>query len=167
MLEELDVDRHGDVEAAIVAYPHGAAAPVVAALRERGVRVVDLSADFRLQDRRPTSAGTASTARPSLFGTGVYGLPEVYGSEIALADLVANPGCYPTATLLALAPLARSGTMHDVVVDAKSGRLGRWAGAEREDALRRRRRERRALRRRRATATCPRSTRSSPRSARP
>jgi N-acetyl-gamma-glutamyl-phosphate reductase len=50
-LEELDLDRHGDVDAAIVAYPHGAAAPVVAALRAKGVKVVDLSADFRLRDR--------------------------------------------------------------------------------------------------------------------
>ncbi len=54
----------------------------------------------------------------------MYGLPEVYAREIALADLVANPGCYPTATLLALAPLARSGTVTDVVVDAKSGVSG-------------------------------------------
>ena len=54
----------------------------------------------------------------------MYGLPEVYGDEIAAADLVANPGCYPTATLLALAPLARSGTVADVVIDAKSGVSG-------------------------------------------
>ena len=71
-LEELDLDRHGDVEAAIVAYPHGAAAPVVAALRGRGVRVVDLSADFRLRDRSvyeewyvPHTAPDAAAARPS------------------------------------------------------------------------------------------------------
>ena len=55
-LEELDLDRHGDVDAAIVAYPHGAAAPVVAALRAKGVKVVDLSADFRLRDRRRVRA---------------------------------------------------------------------------------------------------------------
>ena len=49
-LEELDLDRHAEIEAAVVAYPHGAAAPLVAELRDRGVRVVDLSADFRLRD---------------------------------------------------------------------------------------------------------------------
>ena len=50
MLEELDLDRQGELEAAVVAYPHGAAAPLVAELRQRGVRVVDLSADFRIRD---------------------------------------------------------------------------------------------------------------------
>ena len=124
VLEELDIERHGDVEAAIVAYPHGAAAPVVAALRERGVRVVDLSADFRLRDRPTYEQWYGDHGAPQLFGDGVYGLPEVYRDQIAGADLVANPGCYPTATLLALAPLARSGTIGDVVVDAKSGVSG-------------------------------------------
>jgi N-acetyl-gamma-glutamyl-phosphate reductase len=124
VLEELDLDRHGDVEAAIVAYPHGAAAPVVAALRARGVRVVDLSADFRLDDQPTYEQWYGEHGAPELFGDGVYGLPEVYGERIAAADLVANPGCYPTATLLALAPLARSGTIADVVVDAKSGVSG-------------------------------------------
>jgi len=124
ILEQLDAERHGDVEAAIVAYPHGAAAPVVAALRERGVRVVDLSADFRLADRATYERWYGEHGAPELFGRAVYGLPEVYGEEIAHADLVANPGCYPTATLLALGPLARSGTMLDVVIDAKSGVSG-------------------------------------------
>ncbi len=124
VLEQLDVERHGDADAAIVAYPHGAAAPVVAALRERGVRVVDLSADFRLRDRPTYEQWYGEHGAPALFGGAVYGLPEVYGDEIAAADLVANPGCYPTATLLALAPLARSGTVADVVIDAKSGVSG-------------------------------------------
>lgn len=124
VLEELDVDAHGDVAAAIVAYPHGAAAPVVAALLERGVRVVDLSADFRLRDRPTYERWYGEHGAPDLFGTGVYGLPEVYGEQVAAADLVANPGCYPTATLLALAPLAAAGAIEDVVVDAKSGVSG-------------------------------------------
>jgi N-acetyl-gamma-glutamyl-phosphate reductase len=124
ILEELDVERHAGAAAAIVAYPHGAAAPVVAALRERGVRVVDLSADFRLRDRTAYEHWYGEHGAPGLFGGGVYGLPEVYGEQIAGADLVANPGCYPTASLLALAPLARSGTVLDVVIDAKSGVSG-------------------------------------------
>jgi N-acetyl-gamma-glutamyl-phosphate reductase len=124
VLRELDLDRDGDVDAAIVAYPHGAAAPVVAALRERGVRVVDLSADFRLRDRDEYERWYGPHGAPELFGCGIYGLPELYGSQVAGADLVANPGCYPTATLLALAPLAASGTVVDVVVDAKSGVSG-------------------------------------------
>jgi N-acetyl-gamma-glutamyl-phosphate reductase len=124
VLRELDLDSDGDVDAAIVAYPHGAAAPVVAALRARGVRVVDLSADFRLRDRDEYERWYGPHGAPELFGEGVYGLPELYGSQVAAADLVANPGCYPTATLLALAPLAASGTVRDVVVDAKSGVSG-------------------------------------------
>ncbi len=124
LLEELDLDVHGDVDAAIVAYPHGAAAPVVAALRAHGVRVVDLSADFRLHDRDVYEQWYCPHGAPELFGCGVYGLPELHGDQIAGADLVANPGCYPTATLLALAPLAASGTIADVVVDAKSGVSG-------------------------------------------
>ena len=127
-LEAFDLDAHGDVDAAIVAYPHGAAAPAVAALRERGVRVVDLSADFRLSDRAIYEDWYQPHGAPALFGTGVYGLPEVHRDAIAGAGLVANPGCYPTATLLGLAPLARAGLIGDVVVDAKSGVSG--AGRE-------------------------------------
>ena len=123
-LEELDLDRHGAVDAAVVAYPHGAAAPTVAALRERGVKVVDLSADFRLRDPEVYEHWYGEHGAPELFGDAVYGLPELHRDEIADADLVANPGCYPTATLLALAPLARAGLIADVVVDAKSGVSG-------------------------------------------
>ena len=130
-LEELDLDRHGDVDAAIVAYPHGAAAPIVAGLRAKGVRVVDLSADFRLRDRVTYEAWYGEHGAPELFGTGVYGLTEHYREDVAGADLVANPGCYPTATLLALAPLARAGVIADVIIDAKSGVSG--AGRKADD----------------------------------
>jgi N-acetyl-gamma-glutamyl-phosphate reductase len=123
-LEELDLDRHADVDAAIVAYPHGAAAPVVAALRERGVPVVDLSADFRLRDLATYEEWYVEHPAPALLDEAVYGLPELHRVELAGAQLVANPGCYPTATLLALAPLARSGLIGDVIVDAKSGVSG-------------------------------------------
>jgi len=121
---EFDIERDGDVDAAIVAYPHGAAAPVVQQLRDRGVRVVDLSADFRLTDRDVYEQWYGEHGAPGLFGCGIYGLPEIYGDAIAGADLVANPGCYPTATVLALTPLARSQTIVDVTVDAKSGVSG-------------------------------------------
>jgi N-acetyl-gamma-glutamyl-phosphate reductase len=127
-LEPYDPDRHADVDAAIVAYPHGAAAPVVAELRERGVRVVDLSADFRLHDRETYEAWYGAHGAPALLGEAVYGLPELHRDAIAGADLVANPGCYPTAAILALAPLARAGLLGDVVIDAKSGVSG--AGRE-------------------------------------
>jgi N-acetyl-gamma-glutamyl-phosphate reductase len=124
-LEELDLDRQDGVEAAVVAYPHGAAAELVAELRERGVRVVDLSADFRLRD--PVTYGLWYREHPAvaLLPSAVYGLPELgYRQRIREADLVANPGCYPTATLLALGPLARAGLIEGVIVDAKSGVSG-------------------------------------------
>ena len=105
-LEELDLDRHADVDAAVVAYPHGAAAPLVSELRQRGVRVVDLSADFRLRDPAVYEEWYREHQAPELLDSAVYGLPERYREEIETADLVANPGCYPTATMLALAPLA-------------------------------------------------------------
>ena len=127
-LEEYDPDRHSEVDAAVVAYPHGAAAPVVAELRERGVRVVDLSADFRLHEVGVYEDWYGAHPAPELVGEAVYGLPELHREEIAGADLVANPGCYPTAAILALAPLAHAGLLGDVVIDAKSGVSG--AGRE-------------------------------------
>ena len=123
-LEELDLERHSAVEAAVVAYPHGASAPVVAALRERGLRVVDLSADFRLSDLEVYERWYGEHGAPDRVEEAVYGLTELRRDQVAGAALVANPGCYPTATLLALAPLARAGAIADVVVDAKSGVSG-------------------------------------------
>src|SRR4029077_12071837 len=97
-LEELDLDRHGDVDAAVVAYPHGAAAELVSELRARGVRVVDLSADFRLRDPATYAQWYREHPATELLQNAVYGLPElVYRDQIREADIVANPGCYPTA----------------------------------------------------------------------
>ena len=128
VLEELDLDRHGEADAALVAYPHGAAAPVVQALRERGLKVVDLSADFRL-DRELYERYYQPHAAPGLLDEAVYGLTELHRDEIAGAGLVAAPGCYPTAALLALAPLRE--LLGDAIVDAKSGVSG--AGREATD----------------------------------
>jgi N-acetyl-gamma-glutamyl-phosphate reductase len=128
-LEELDLDRHAEVETAIVAYPHGAAAEVVAELLGRGVRVVDLSADFRLRDPAVYGEWYREHPNPELIAEAVYGLPELYRERIRGARLVANPGCYPTAAILSLAPLARAGLIADVVIDAKSGVSGAGRGA--------------------------------------
>jgi N-acetyl-gamma-glutamyl-phosphate reductase len=128
VMEELDFDRHGAVDAAIVAYPHGASAPLVAALLERGVRVVDLSADFRLDDVDAYEAWYVEHLHPELIDRAVYGLTELHREAIAAADLVACPGCFPTAAILALAPLAQAGLLGDVVIDAKSGVSGAGRG---------------------------------------
>jgi N-acetyl-gamma-glutamyl-phosphate reductase len=129
-LTELDLERDADgLDAAVVAYPHGAAAPLVAELRQRGVKVVDLSADFRLRDLATYEEWYRPHPAPALIEQAAYGLPELYRERIAQSELVANPGCYPTATVLALAPLARAGVIADVVVDAKSGVSGAGRGA--------------------------------------
>jgi N-acetyl-gamma-glutamyl-phosphate reductase len=98
---------------------------VVAELNRRGVRVVDLSADFRLRDLGTYEHWYRDHEAPELLPAAVYGLPELgYRERIAGADVVANPGCYPTAALLALQPLARAGLIADLVIDAKSGASG-------------------------------------------
>jgi N-acetyl-gamma-glutamyl-phosphate reductase len=123
-LSELDLEMLEDVEAAIVAYPHGAAAPVVAEMRGLGIQVVDLSADFRLRELPTYENWYGPHGDPTLLAGAVYGLTELHRDRIRGAGLVANPGCYPTAAVLALAPLAERGLTEDVVVDAKSGVSG-------------------------------------------
>ena len=125
-LDAFDADAVAEgADAALVAYPHGAAAPVVKALRDRGLKVVDLSADFRVSQELYERYYQPHEA-PELLSEAVYGLPELHREEIRGAGLVAAPGCYPTAALLALAPLRD--TMTDAVVDGKSGVSG--AGRE-------------------------------------
>jgi N-acetyl-gamma-glutamyl-phosphate reductase len=123
-IEPLAVERLQDIAAAVVAYPHAAAAPTVGALRERDIRVVDLSADFRLRSLATYERWYGEHPRPELLDEAVYGLTELHREQIAGAAIVANPGCYPTASLLALAPLARAGLIADVVIDAKQGISG-------------------------------------------
>jgi N-acetyl-gamma-glutamyl-phosphate reductase len=124
-LEPFDADRLAErADVAFVSYPHGAAAAVVAELRERGMRIVDLSADFRLQDPAVHEQWYGPHGAPALRSEAVFGLTELHRDAIAGATLVANPGCYSTAAILALAPLAREGLIADAVVDAKSGVSG-------------------------------------------
>ena len=138
----LDSELVGDVDAVFLALPHGAAAARVPELLERGITVIDQGPDFRLRDAAdyPRWYGFEHP-RPELLGRAVYGLPELHRAELIAAGearaagtpgLVGSPGCYPTATILALAPLARAGLIADLVVDAKSGvsGAGREAKAE-------------------------------------
>jgi len=127
-LTELDLEEVDGVDAAIVAYPHGAAAPTVAALRDKGILVVDLSADFRLRDLATYERWYGAHGAPGLLDDAVYGLTELYRDELRGAKLVATPGCYPTASVLALAPLAERGLLSDVVIDAKQGVSGAGRG---------------------------------------
>lgn len=123
-LAELDPESVSGVDAAIVAYPHGAAAPTVAALRRQDILVVDLSADFRLREMETYARWYGEHGAPELFGDAVYGLSELYREELRTAKLVATPGCYPTASLLALAPLAEAGLVEEVAISAMQGTSG-------------------------------------------
>jgi N-acetyl-gamma-glutamyl-phosphate reductase len=93
--------------------------------------VLDLSADFRLRDPATYAEWYGEHGAPELLGTAVYGLPELYREQLAGAELVAAPGCYPTAAILALRPLAAAGLIADVVIDAKSGVSGAGRAATR------------------------------------
>jgi N-acetyl-gamma-glutamyl-phosphate reductase len=110
--------------------PHGDSARLVAALVEAGVKVVDLSADFRLRDVAEYAAwyggGGHEHPAPALLAEAVYGLPERHRAAIRGARLVASAGCFPTAAILALAPLLERGLIgaRGIIVDAKSGVSG-------------------------------------------
>jgi N-acetyl-gamma-glutamyl-phosphate reductase len=123
-----------EADAVFLALPHGAALERVPAIVEAGATVIDLGPDFRLRDPADYPRWYHfEHARPDLLAGAVYGLPELHRREIvALAGesvrIVGSPGCYATAAILALAPLARAGLLGDVVVDAKSGVSG--AGRE-------------------------------------
>ncbi len=115
-----------DAEVVFCALPHGASAGVVDALLDRGKRVLDLSADFRLSDAETYEAWYGEHLAPGRFGTGVYGLVELNRSQLAGASLVAVPGCFPTAAVLAAAPLLAEGLVEPdgLIIDAKTGASG-------------------------------------------
>jgi len=112
--------------AAFTALPHGASAPIVRELRARGVAVFDLSADFRLRDLAVHAEWYGAHHAPELAATAVYGLPELHREALRAADLVAVPGCFPTASILPLAPLLAMDAVEPgpIVVDAKTGVSG-------------------------------------------
>ena len=110
--------------------PHGASAEFVGPLLQTETRVVDFSADYRLDDVRVYEQWYEQKhPDPQRLGKVVYGLPELFADRIGPAQLVANPGCYPTSAILALAPLLELGwiTTDDIIVDSKSGVSGEAA----------------------------------------
>ena len=115
------------VKVAFLALPHGVAAEIARALLERGLRVIDLSADFRLKDAAVYEEfyGHPHPA-PDLLDEAVYGLPEIRAEEIKAARLVASPGCYPTSILLPLLPLLREKLIdpETIVANSMSGVSG-------------------------------------------
>ena len=129
-LDDLESIRKCDV--VFCALPHLTSMSVVPKLLAYGTRVIDLSADFRLRDAQTYQTWYGESHRaPNLLEKAVYGLPERYRDRIKKAQLVANPGCYPTSVLLALAPLLKNKKIDpkSILIDSKSGVSGAGRGA--------------------------------------
>jgi N-acetyl-gamma-glutamyl-phosphate reductase len=128
---ELDPGSLEELDLVFLALPHGASMELGARLHKAGVACVDLSADFRLHNAEayPTWFGSPHSA-PEMLEDWAYGLPELHRASIAKARAVANPGCYPTAAVLALAPLVAAGVIDptSIVVSAASGVSGAGRG---------------------------------------
>ncbi|MBI4300405.1 MAG: N-acetyl-gamma-glutamyl-phosphate reductase [Chloroflexi bacterium] len=128
-LADIDLPVEPDlasVDFAFSALPHGASAEAILPLFRAGVRVVDISADFRLNDAAEYQQwyGVEHPA-PQLLSGAVYGLTELTRQQVHSATIVANPGCYPTSAILALAPALKAGLIQpDIIVDSKSGISG-------------------------------------------
>ncbi len=113
------------IDIAFLALPHGVAADFAKRALNAGKRVIDFSADFRLRDAVTYEKWYGAHHAPELLPQAVYGLPELHRAKIKDAQLVANPGCYPTGVVLGLAPILRAGASEGtIIVDAKSGISG-------------------------------------------
>ena len=125
--ENLSIDElSARADLFFAAVPHKTAMDLVPQLLQEGKKVVDLSADFRLRDVRVYEEWYQEHSSADFIKEAVYGLPERYRSQIRKARLVANPGCYPTSIVLALAPLLENGLIDPatIIVDSKSGTTG-------------------------------------------
>lgn len=128
VLEEFDPEKMAtECDVVFTALPHGHAVPVAKSVLARGKKLIDLGADFRFRDATVYEAWyKVKHEAPELARRAVYGLPELYREQIREASLVGNPGCYPTATLLATVPLLEAGLIDPatIIIDAKSGISG-------------------------------------------
>ena len=131
--ESLDVDLISKrVDLVFTALPHKSAMEVVPGFLAAGCKVIDLSADYRLKDKAVYEQWYQTHSSPELFNEAVYGLPELYVEQLRTARLVANPGCYPTSVILALAPLMEEQLIdsQSLIVDSKSGVSGAGRGVK-------------------------------------
>lgn len=122
----------GSVDIVFSTLPSGASAEALIPLINDGVKAVDIAADFRLHNPKVfESAYKVKHPAPELLEKAVYGLPELHRKMIKSSLLVANPGCYPEAAILALAPAVKAGLISDdIIVDAKSGISGAGRGGQ-------------------------------------
>jgi N-acetyl-gamma-glutamyl-phosphate reductase len=120
-----DADEAAKTDLVFLATPHTVSMKLAPELLERGARVIDISGDFRLSSAEDYAKWykTPKHDAPQLLDDAVYGLPEIYADRIKDARLVANPGCYPTASILSVAPLLKLG-VNSIHIDAKSGVTG-------------------------------------------
>jgi N-acetyl-gamma-glutamyl-phosphate reductase len=128
----------GEAEVVFLALPHMESQRAVPVLRARGIRVIDLSADYRLRDAADyVTWYKAPHADPAGLAEAVYGLPELHRKAIAPAGLVASPGCYPVGAVLAVAPLLKAGLARTegIVIDGKSGVTGAGAQGRKVDPM--------------------------------
>ncbi|WP_018918420.1 N-acetyl-gamma-glutamyl-phosphate reductase [Vreelandella zhanjiangensis] len=130
---EPDAKQLGALDAVFFATPHGVAHALAGELLEKGTRIIDLSADFRLRDADVWSQWYGQPhGAPSLLEEAVYGLPEMHREQIKTARLIAVPGCYPTAVQLGYLPLLEAGLIdpQQLIADCKSGVTGAGRGAK-------------------------------------
>jgi N-acetyl-gamma-glutamyl-phosphate reductase len=128
-MEPFDTDRlvTKGVQCVFGCLPHGASMDAIASLLERGLRAIDLSADYRLRDPNVYAQWYGEGHHDlANLAKAVYGLPEIYGDDIKYAQLIANPGCYPQTGILGLAPLVAGKyiNLKDIIIDSKSGVSG-------------------------------------------
>lgn len=128
--EQLKETKDGDV--AFLALPHGESAALVRSLLESGLKVIDLSADCRIHDAETYAQWYGPHNAPDVLELAVYGLPEIHRERIRNANLIANPGCYPTSVILAVAPVVQREEIDTTrpIVDSKSGISGAGRGAK-------------------------------------
>ncbi len=125
--------RLDDIDVLFMALPHGKSAPFVKLAMDKGIKAIDLGADFRLDSEEVYKDWyKVDYLHPEFIEDAVYGLPEIKREEVKGANLVANPGCYPTASILALAPLLKNDLVEidSVIIDAKSGVSGAGRSAK-------------------------------------
>ncbi len=126
--EEFQIDTFlKDLDVVFLALPHGKSAPLVKEIYQKHIKVIDLGADFRIKIPEDYKHWyELDHACPELLTESVYGLPEIHKEEIKKAKIVANPGCYPTSIILALAPLLANKIIdaNNIVIDSKSGVTG-------------------------------------------
>lgn len=128
---ELDLDEVAKCDVAFCALPHGASKEVIPAILEKGVKVIDLSGDFRYDDVKVYEAWYGEEhCAPELLKESVYGLCELHREKIKSARLIGNPGCYTTCSILGTAPLLANKVVEtkNIIVDAKSGVTGAGRG---------------------------------------